>query len=69
MYICVPECMHVYPIHVGFREDSRSPEMHSLVVTRVLETELRSSSRSVSVVNHKTMLSTVTYFLLRNTDS
>lgn len=68
MYICVPECMRVYHIHAGFREDSRSLEMHSLIVTRVLETELRSSSRSVSVVNHKT-ISTVTYFLLRNTDS
>lgn len=55
MYICVPECMHVYHIHADFREYSRSPEMHSLIVTRVLETELRSSSRSVSVVNHKTI--------------
>lgn len=68
MHICVTECMCVYHIHAGCRESSRSPEMHSLAVTRVLKTELRSSSRSVSIVNQNTIF-IVTYFLLVNTHS
>lgn len=68
MHICVTECIRVYHIHAGCRESARSPEMHSLAVTKVLETEFRSSSRSVSIVNQK-IIFIVTYFLLINTHS